>query len=230
VETIGDAYMAVAGCPVETGPTTGALRIAHFAAEVIHAVSLYHPACIGDRTLQIRVGIHSGPVVAGVVGSKMPRYCLFGDTVNTASRMESNGEAMKIHMSSVTAGLLANENNLLCTSSESGDWESLKTPSYSGSLKSRSNTGSPPKSHSNKVLSAGYVASETDAFKLNLEDRGEIPIKGKGTMNTFWLNVTWNEDTDNDESATADGQLSGNTNGKTWSEMVPVGASNYELV
>uniref|UniRef100_A0A4W6DTF3 Guanylate cyclase n=1 Tax=Lates calcarifer TaxID=8187 RepID=A0A4W6DTF3_LATCA len=101
VETIGDAYMVVSGLPVRNGKLHGR-EVARMSLALLDAVKSFRIRHRANQQLRLRIGIHSGPVCAGVVGLKMPRYCLFGDTVNTASRMESTGEALKIHVSEAT--------------------------------------------------------------------------------------------------------------------------------
>lgn len=105
VETIGDAYMVVSGLPLRNGDRHVG-EIASLALHLLDRISKIEIKHRPGELLQIRAGIHSGQCVAGVVGLKMPRYCLFGDTVNTASRMESTGEPMRIHISSTTYNLL----------------------------------------------------------------------------------------------------------------------------
>ncbi|XP_022085445.1 uncharacterized protein LOC110976476 [Acanthaster planci] len=91
VETIGDAYMVVSGLPMRNG-NRHAGEVASLALDLMDRAAEFRIPHLPSDRLRLRVGLHTGPCVAGVVGSKMPRYCLFGDTVNTASRMESHGE------------------------------------------------------------------------------------------------------------------------------------------
>ncbi|CAH1786477.1 unnamed protein product [Owenia fusiformis] len=133
VETIGDAYMVVSGLPIRNG-SNHAKEIASMSISILGTMQTFKIRHLPKQKLNIRIGLHTGPCVAGVVGLKMPRYCLFGDTVNTASRMESNGEALRIHISYATKMALSAHGN-----------------------------------------------------KFNFESRGRLEVKGKGTMETYWL-------------------------------------------
>ncbi|EFP05972.1 hypothetical protein CRE_04898 [Caenorhabditis remanei] len=131
VETIGDGYLCVSGLPHRNG-NEHIRHIARMAIELISSLSIFRIGHMPNERINLRIGINCGSVVAGVVGLTMPRYCLFGDSVNTASRMESNGKPGKIHVSL----------------------------------------------EANRMLIQGGFQTES---------RGEVIIKGKGVMETFWL-------------------------------------------
>ena len=105
IKTIGDAYMAAAGVPE---PAPDHARKAALLALDMREVVVTSPVVDGTG-LQLRIGINSGPVVAGVIGTKRFLYDLWGDAVNTASRMESHGTAGEIQITSATRELLKDE-------------------------------------------------------------------------------------------------------------------------
>uniref|UniRef100_A0A8B9JCQ6 Guanylate cyclase n=1 Tax=Astyanax mexicanus TaxID=7994 RepID=A0A8B9JCQ6_ASTMX len=105
VETIGDAYMVASGVPNRNGKRHAA-EMANMSLDILSCIGTFKMRHMPTVKVRIRIGLHSGPVVAGVVGLTMPRYCLFGDTVNTASRMESTGLSYRIHMNISTVNVL----------------------------------------------------------------------------------------------------------------------------
>ena len=110
IKTIGDAYLAVSGLPA---PQVYHAENIVAAALEIRSFTEDRKAKLGVKTFHIRIGIHSGNVIAGIVGLKKFAYDIWGDTVNIAARMEQNSEPGKINISETTYNLVKNKFN--CT-------------------------------------------------------------------------------------------------------------------
>lgn len=106
IKTIGDAYMAAGGLPIPTDDSVKNTVLAALEMQVFINKRKTENDTAGKPAFEMRVGIHTGPVVAGIVGVKKFQYDIWGDTVNTASRMESNGEVGKVNISQSTYELL----------------------------------------------------------------------------------------------------------------------------
>ncbi len=134
VETINEKYMVASGIPKENG-NRHAAEIARLSLAFVRRIRNLREESSRFPRISPRIGIHSGNAVAGVIGSKMPRFCLFGETINLASRMETSGVAGRIQISGTTKTILE--------------------------------------------------LTQADAFLI--KSRGDVDIKGKGCLETFWL-------------------------------------------
>jgi class 3 adenylate cyclase len=206
IKTIGDSYMAVAfpsAVPHDVRNDTSVprfaqddtssldlsseerviprdvvLRAANAALDMLHAVS--HIVSPKGSPIQARIGLHIGPVTAGVIGTERMQYDVWGDTVNVASRMESTSEAGRIHVSEAFAVALK-------TSAPSPLVDHSTSPPRPLSSVRGGTDLTPLELERGGAEGAGVRYENRAAEGAGVRYRGALEIKGKGTMTTYWL-------------------------------------------
>ncbi|MDG2448071.1 MAG: adenylate/guanylate cyclase domain-containing protein, partial [Saprospiraceae bacterium] len=109
IKTIGDAYMAAGGLPVQTEDFVKNTVLAALEMQIFITDRVKKKKAKNEIPFEMRLGIHTGPVVAGIVGIKKFQYDIWGDTVNTASRIESSGKVGKVNISQHTYEIIKND-------------------------------------------------------------------------------------------------------------------------
>ncbi|MEZ4788989.1 MAG: adenylate/guanylate cyclase domain-containing protein [Flavobacteriales bacterium] len=163
IKTIGDAYMAAGGLPTPntshaTDVINAALEIRDFIAE-----GKAHKIAAGLPYFEIRIGVHTGPVVAGIVGVKKFQYDIWGDTVNTAARMESSGEVGQVNISEATYRSVAELSVVGASVAQVG---------AQASRDSSTNSQQP---------------TNQSAPRFTFTSRGKVQAKGKGELEMYFV-------------------------------------------
>jgi class 3 adenylate cyclase len=153
IKTIGDCYMAASGIPVPRADHAQAISM--MALDAMEAMKIYRTE--DGHEIQFRIGLDCGPIVAGVIGEQKFIYDLWGDMVNTASRMETNGIIGKIQ----------------CTER----------------FRNKLNTSTPliPRQRGTEIAYPPLEGAGGGQLGISFVERGEIEIKGKGMMKTYFL-------------------------------------------